>query len=260
MVLFQAVLYITGSAMTQENRNDAAVSETVGFILMFSIVILSMSMIYIMGYPILQNHIESSVFENAQQSFIVLQSDMKRVAFEQVPVKTMKIKLHSSTLSIDNHSSVLIHYNDGTSHSYNYPTGEIEFTKDNKVLTYENGGIWMKQPSSEFMMVSEPPIYTGKVNNNNMTTIGVVSVNGRRSTGGNGIASITMQHNVSDLITPSVPVNVTIQINSEYASQWARYLDENGFDITSSSPSSVSARRAQTWLIIGSHEVDISIT
>ena len=126
--------------MTQENRNDAAVSETVGFILMFSIVILSMSTIYILGYPILQEHIESSVFENAQQSFIVLQSDMKRVAFEQLPMKTMKIKLHSSTLSIDDRSSILISYNDGNSHSYNYSTGEIEFAKNGNILTYENGG------------------------------------------------------------------------------------------------------------------------
>jgi hypothetical protein len=246
--------------MTQENRNDAAVSETVGFILMFAIVILSMSMIYILGYPILQEHIESSVFENAQQSFIVLQSDMKRVAFEQVPVKTMKIKLHSSTISIDNRSSMLISYNDGTSHSYNYPTGEIEFTKDDKVLTYENGGLWMKQPPSGAIMVSKPPIYTGIINNENMTTIGVVNVHGRRSMGGNGIASITMQHNTSGLTKPSVPVNVTVTINSVYSTQWARYLYENGFDIISSNSSSVSARRLQTWLIIGSHDVDVSIT
>ncbi|WP_370572598.1 hypothetical protein [Methanomethylovorans sp.] len=246
--------------MTQENRNDAAVSETVGFILMFSIVILSMSMIYILGYPILQEHIESSVFENAQQSFIVLQSDMKRVAFEQVPVKTMKIKLHSSTLSIDNRSSIFISYSDSTSHSYNYSTGEIEFTKNDNVLTYENGGLWMKQHPSGAMMVSKPPIYTGRIKNDNMTTIGVVSVNGRRSTGGNGIASINMEHNSSYLIKPSEKVDVTVTINSAYASQWGRYLEENGFDIISSSPSSVSASRLQTWLIIGSHEVDVSIT
>jgi hypothetical protein len=246
--------------MTQENRNDAAVSETLGFILMFSIVILSMSMIYILGYPILQEHIESSVFENAQQSFIVLQSDMKRVAFEQVPLKTMKIKLHSSTISTDNRSSILISYNDGTSHSYNYSTGEIEFTKDENVLTYENGGLWMVQPPSGAIMVSKPPIYTGEINNENMTTIGIVSLHGRRSVGGNGIASINMQHNSSDLIKPSQKVDVTVSINSAYARQWGRYLDENGFDIISSNPSHVSARRLQTWLVIGSHDIDVAIT
>ncbi|HML26177.1 DUF7289 family protein [Methanomethylovorans sp.] len=242
--------------MTQENRNDAAVSETVGFILMFSIVILSMSMIYILGYPILQDHIESSVFENAQQSFIVLQSDMKRVAFEQVPVKTMKMKLHSSTLSVDDRSSIVVNYN-GTDVRYN--TGNIEFIKNEDILTYENGGLWMKQHPSGSILVSKPPIYTGMINNDNMTTIGVISVHGRRSTSGNGIASINMEHNSSNLIKPSEKVDVTITIQSAYSKQWARYLDENGFNIISSNSSSVSAQRLQTWLIIGSHDIDVSI-
>jgi hypothetical protein len=245
--------------MTQENRNDAAVSETVGFILMFSIVILSMSMIYILGYPILQEHIESSVFENAQQSFIVLQSDMKRVAFEQLPMKTMKIKLHSSTLSIDNRSSILVSYNDGIVHSYNYSTGGIEFTKNNNVLTYQNGGLWVKQHPSGTMMLSKPPIYTSMINNESMTTIGVISTNGRYSTGGNGVVSINMEHNSSNLIKPSNKVDVTVTINSVFAREWSKYLEENGFDVISSNPSSVSARRLNTWLILGSHDVDVSI-
>ena len=245
--------------MTQENRNDAAVSETVGFILMFSIVILSMSTIYILGYPILQEHIESSVFENAQQSFIVLQSDMKRVAFEQLPMKTMKIKLHSSTLSIDDRSSIFIGYNDGNSHSYNYSTGEIEFTKNGNILTYENGGLWMKQHPSGTIMLSKPLIYTAEINNENMTTIGVIDINGRQSTGGNGVVSINMEHNSSNLIKPPNKVDVTVTINSVYAREWGRYLEENGFDVISSNPSSVSARRSNTWLILGSHDVDVSI-
>lgn len=246
--------------MTQENRSDAAVSETVGFILMFSIVILSMSMIYILGFPILQEHIESSVFENAQQSFFVLQSDMKRVAFEQVPVKTMKIKLHSSTLSIDDSSSIEIKYNGAyTNDIKKYDTGNIEFIKNENILTYENGGLWMKQHPSGSIMVSKPSIYTGTVNDENMTTIGVISVQGRRSTSGNGIASINMEHNSSDLIRSSEKVDVNIEINSPYSKQWSRYLEENGFDIINSNSSSVSAKRLQTWLIVSSHKIDVSL-
>jgi hypothetical protein len=243
--------------MTQENRNDAAVSETVGYILMFSIVILSMSFIYTMGYPVLQKNIEASVFENAEQSFIVLQSHMKRVAFDQAPVKIMKIKLHSSTISTGNGSSIVISYDNN---SFSYDTGKIEFSKDEKLLTYENGGVWKQNSPSEIMMVSQPPIYTGRVNNINTTTIGLVSINGHRSTAGSGIASITMKHNTSNLIEPDAPVNVTVQISSIYASQWAKYLEENDFDIISSNSSAVSARRANTMLVIGNHVIDVSIT
>ncbi len=257
MVPFQAVPHITGSDMTQENRKDSAVSETVGYILMFSIVILSMSFIYTMGYPVLQKNVEASVFENAEQSFIVLQSHMKRVAFDQAPVKVMKIKLHSSTISIDNDSSILISYDNN---SFSYDMGEIEFSKDEKLLAYENGGVWKQNSPSEVLMVSQPPVYTGRVNNINTTTIGVVSINGHYSTAGSGIASITMKHNNSSLITPDDPVNVIVQINSIYAKQWAKYLEENGFDIISSNSSTVFASRDNTMLFIGNHVVDVSIT
>lgn len=243
--------------MTQENRKDSAVSETVGYILMFSIVILSMSFIYTMGYPVLQKNIGSSVFENAEQSFIVLQSHMKRVAFDQAPVKVMKIKLHSSTISISNGSSIVISYDNN---SLSYDTGKIEFSKDEKLLAYENGGVWKQNSPSEVLMVSQPPVYTGRVNNINTTTIGIISIKGHRSMAGSGIASITMKHNNSSLITSDTPVNVTVQINSIYASQWTKYLEENGFDIINSNSSAVSARRVNTMLFIGNHVIDVSIT
>jgi ACT domain-containing protein len=77
---------------------------------------------------------------------------------------------------------------------------------------------------------------------------------------GSGIASITMKHNNSSLITSDTPVNVTVQINSIYSSQWAKYLEENGFDIINSNLSAVSARRDNTMLFIGDHAIDVSIT
>lgn len=243
--------------MTQENRKDSAVSETVGYILMFSIVILSMSFIYTMGYPVLQKNIEASVFENAEQSFIVLQSHMKRVAFDQAPVKMIKIKLHSSAISLNNGSSIIVSYDND---SFSHDMGKIEFMKDEKLLAFENGGVWKQNSPSEVLMVSQPPIYTGKVDNVNTTTISITSINGHHSTAGSGIASISMKHNNSSLMTPDHPVNVTVQINSIYASQWAKYLEENGFAIISSNSSTVSARRDETMLVIGYHVVDVAIT
>lgn len=243
--------------MTQENRKDSAVSETVGYILMFSIVILSMSFIYTMGYPVFQKNIEASVFENAEQSFIVLQSHMKRVAFDQAPVKVMKIKLHSSTISIDNSSSIVISYDNN---SFSYDIGKIEFSKDENLLAYENGGVWKQNSPSEVLMVSQPPIYTGRVNNVNTTTMAIVRIKGYHSTAGSGIASISMKHNNSSIITPDDPVNVIVQINSIYATQWAKYLEDNGFDIVNSNSSTVSARRDNTMLFVGNHVVDVSIT
>ena len=85
--------------MIPEHNNDEAVSDTVGFILIFGIVILSMGLIYSLGYPLLQSNMDTSIFESTEQSFIVLQSNMKMVSYDQVPVKNLKMKLYSAGLS-----------------------------------------------------------------------------------------------------------------------------------------------------------------
>ena len=58
--------------MIREADEDG-VTETIGFIFIFGIVILSMSLIYAMGYPQLQSNMAANVFESTEQSFIVLQ-------------------------------------------------------------------------------------------------------------------------------------------------------------------------------------------
>lgn len=244
--------------MTQQDRNDAAVSETVGYILLFAIVTLSMGVIYVIGYPALQSNMDANAFESAEQNFIVLQSNMERVAYDQTPVKVLRMKLQSSELTISNRSSITISY-DGNTESYT--TGEIEYSKDNKAISYDMGSVFKRYPPASVVMVSEPKIFTGTVNNVNVTTIGIVSVNGDSdSISGNGIVTLTMKNNASYMDTTSGLTNLTIRINSTHTQKWEEFLEENGFDITASNPPMVSAMRNNTYLTISRHVVDVDIS
>jgi len=243
--------------MTQENnKNEAAVAETVGFIYIFAIVILSISLIYSMGYPALQSTIDASIFESSEQSFIVLQSNMKMVAFDQVPVKNLQIQLQGSTLSITNNSNITIEYSNKT---LTYATGEIEFQKNDRYLIYENGGVWKRYPDGS-IMVSNPRIYTDNIYGTNTTTIGVVSIRGNSSTGGKGIAVLNMRYNTntSEIYANRTLANLTLKINSINADKWKIYLNSKGFD-TESDNSSVTAWRNNTALIVARHLVDVEI-
>jgi hypothetical protein len=241
------------------NREDAAVAETLGFIYIFAIVILSMSMIYVLGFPALQKSMDDTVFESTEQNFIVLQSYMKMVGFDQVPVQSLKIRLQGSTLSVTQKSNLTIVYNNGTPETLYYVTGEIEFNKNVNVLTYENGGVWKRYPDGR-LMVSAPRIYTGKINKTNITTIGVVVAHGQSFQSGSGISVLKMEHNDSNINKSSNPVNVTLIINSRYASDWRKFLESIDFTTNLTSPSSLTAMRNNTMLIVGKHQVDVDIT
>jgi hypothetical protein len=178
--------------------NEEAVSEVIGFIYIFGIVILSMSIIFVMGYPMLQSSMDESIFESSEQSFIVLQSNMKMVGFDQVPVKSMKIQLNGATMSVSHNSNFTIYVDevgdgdgvDGTLYNAS-SSGEIEYQKNDKFMTFENGGVWKRYPDGN-LMVSTPRIFIDKMAEINYTTIGIVSIKGDSSTGGSGIAVLNL--------------------------------------------------------------------
>ncbi len=245
-----------------DNRKDAGAAEIIGFIYIFGIVVISMSLIIVMGYPMLQSSMDESIFESTGQSFIILQTNMKMVAFDQVPVKTMNIQLQSSTISINNNSNITVEYS-GTTNGELKGEGEIEYQKNNKFITYENGGVWKKYPSGK-IMVSRPRIYSNTIEGQDITTIGIVSIittNETSSMGGRGIATLDMQHNSSEpTLIISNPVTVTIKINSTYAQEWGGYLESIDFDIVNSTDSSLIAMRNNTLLVVGKHTVNVEIS
>jgi hypothetical protein len=238
-------------------HNEEAVSEVIGFIYIFGIVILSMSMIYVVGFPMLQKSIDDTVFESTEQNFIVLQSYMKMVGFDQVPVQSLKIRLQGATLSVTQKSNMTIDYEDEPPILYN--TGEIEFNKNDNYLTYENGGVWKRYLDGS-LMVSKPRIYTGKIGTINITTIGVVLAYGESSAGGNGISVLKMEHNDSIINKSSGPVNLTLSINSIYAKDWIDFLESIDFKIIDHTDSSLTAMRNNTMVVIGKHRVNVEIT
>ncbi len=238
----------------QEDRCDAAVAETIGFIYIFAIVILSISVIYVMGYPALQSSIDESVFASTEQSFIVIQSYVKIVGFDQVPVKSLKIQLQGATLSITQNSNMTIYYDSVPVFNV---SGEIEYQKNDMMLTYENGGVWERYASGS-IMVSKPPIFVSS--DGNFTTIGAVSVQGTSSTGGKGIALLSLAYNDSSVNKSLNRVNVTLNINSSYAPEWGDFLSSMGFDIIESQESSLIAMRNNTWAIAGKHLLNADIT
>ncbi|MCZ7355709.1 MAG: hypothetical protein O8C66_02980 [Candidatus Methanoperedens sp.] len=240
----------------EDDKKEAAVVETIGFVYIFAIVILSMSLIYVAGYPMLQSSMDSSIFESTEQSFILLQSDIKMVAFDHIPVKNLQIQLQGAALLATENSNITIEYADETLHLV---SGEIEYQRNDKFLTYENGGVWKRYPDGS-VIVSSPRIYTSSMNGTNITTIGVVLIQGDSVVSGNGIVTLNLRYNESIINKTSSLVNVTLKINSTYASEWRSYLENIGFTTTNSTDSSLIASRNNTMLVVGRHLVDVDIT
>jgi len=208
-------------------KSESAVSEVIGFILIFSIVVLAISAIYAVGYPTIQSSKENAQFQNMEQSFMVLQSNINTVAFGQAPVKTLKTSLGGGSLTVyPSEGRITVSPGD-----WDVLIGAIEYEKNGRSIAYEGGGVWEKYPAGSAIKVSEPRIFVHEDNGDRTVSVSIINIsseNGISSVGGEGGASVVTRFNRAHTPEPDYsPGTVTITVTSYYyADAWGRYFNE----------------------------------
>ena len=88
-----------------DNRsNDHGVSESIGFMLIFTIVIAGIALVTLYGYPMLLQQQLSAEEKIMEKLMIVLQNDMKSLAYKTVPFKETALKIGGGSLTVYNSS------------------------------------------------------------------------------------------------------------------------------------------------------------
>lgn len=202
---------------------DRGVSEVVGYILTFTVVIATVTVIYTSGMPMVEQTSETAVLQSMKTTFLSLQSTVKKVALDQSPVRTVKFNLIKGSLAAKESPDAgwLNVTVDGT--HYNQSFGNIEYRIGSKKVIYENGAVIEHSPGGN-IIISNPPIYFTNYSGNKNVFISAINVSGEFSAGG-GIAEIPLQHdNTHVAIHPGV--DITVSMTSSYGDAWGRYLTE----------------------------------
>lgn len=197
--------------------NIKGVSEVVGYLLTFSVVVAIVAVVYSAGMPMIEQSKESTVYESMGTSFLALQSNMKKVAFGQSPLRTMKFNLIKGSISAKENAGSI------TVNGQTIQFGNIEYTLGSRKIVYENGAV-IQSTLGGNIIISDPPIFYG---DDNDVFISVINASGTFSAGG-GIAEMQMRHENTTVIyshNKSLS-NVNITITSSYGDAWERYLRE----------------------------------
>jgi FlaG/FlaF family flagellin (archaellin) len=223
---------------------DKGVSELVGYIITFGIVIAMVTVIYTSGMPMVEQTSETAALQSMKTSFVSLQSNVKKVALDQSPVRTMKFNLIKGSIGAKKSPeagwlNVTIN---GNPHK-NLSFGNIEYTTGSKKVIYENGAVIESTPGGN-ITVSDPPIYFTNYSADNAAhvIISVINVSGNFSAGG-GIAEMHLSSNRNDthLYNASDPVSfVNISINSSYAYAWSLFLSNSYKETFKKDPTGVT--------------------
>ena len=84
--------------------NEQGVSESIGFMLIFTIVIAGIALVTLYGYPLLLQQQLGAEEKIMEKNMIVLQNDMKSLAYKTVPFKETSLKIGGGSLTVYNSS------------------------------------------------------------------------------------------------------------------------------------------------------------
>jgi len=138
---------------------DGGVSESIGFLLIFSIVIAGIGLVTLYGYPLLLQQQVGAEEKIMEKNMIVLQNDIKSLAYKTVPYKETSLKIGGGSLTVYNSS-----YNPPLS-SLNITYANIPYVDSFKPgeLRYESVSAQTDISLQNGAVVLRPRIQTGSV-------------------------------------------------------------------------------------------------
>ncbi|MCK9580941.1 MAG: hypothetical protein M0Q92_10910 [Methanoregula sp.] len=80
------------------------VSESLGFLLIFTLVIVGIGLVTLYGYPMLLQQQTSADEQIMEKNMIVLQNDVKSLAYKTIPYKETSLKIGGGVLHVQNSS------------------------------------------------------------------------------------------------------------------------------------------------------------
>ena len=216
-------------------NSDDAVSEVLGYILIFGMVITMVGLIFTVAMPSIEDAQERAYIESIKRGITVLDSKASMVALGESPSQTISIDSKGGIFGVNESASYISIMMNGTGMPiFNGTLGTLTYELDDTVIAYEGGGVWMKYPQGDAIMLSPPEFHY----NGETLTLPIIRLRGNEYTSGTGTVQFKVAKNSSEIRFPNTIINssfvnpvagskdIQITITSDYYKAWAKYMDE----------------------------------
>lgn len=227
----------------RQKWNESAVSESIGFVLIFTLVLTGIGLVTLYGYPeLLKNQINADE-RNMEQNMITLQNDIKLLSYSNIPYRDLAMRVAGGSLTVFNSSAASQHleiqYYNG---SGGWPTlefypGEVRYDSEagSAIISLENGAVLKRQeltPGS--FMLAQPRWFVDDHGGNRTFVIFLVGIDtDNKMLTTTGVGNIRMSREVPKIIDidyPASGLNVTVKYVSgagdyDYQKAWNTYFN-----------------------------------
>jgi len=258
-----------------EGSNDRGVSESIGFILIFGIVIAGIALVTLYGYPLLLQQQQGADVKIMEKNMIVLQNDLKSLAYKTVPFKETSLKIGGGSLTVYNSSSDQSDFtisDPANLYVDKFNAGELRYESVSAQMdiSLQNGAVVMRPRIAQgSTMLAEPRWFHDQ--NTKTMVINLINITSTNIMAKEGIGTVQMTLGETNYTyIPIDPVNYdkvslkyTPNPTKDYSIAWDNYFMNNfpGMTRTSGTPGSGGAITyglpTVNTLVIKTYEVQI---
>jgi hypothetical protein len=215
-------------------REDRAISDAIGFILVFAIIISTVAVVYIGGFDSIDNARQYERMNNAERAFEVFADNVEDVTHRGSPSRATEIKLSSASLQEAPRRSVEVNVTRNgdpstfAAHNVSYwPLVYESRTDESNKLYYALGGTF--RASSGGTTMSTEPAW---VLNESRVIIPIIQTDHVGDGGVTGDVTVLIRtvHTDRELLVDNAThsSDVTVDMNTPAADAWRSYLEEEG--------------------------------
>ena len=194
---------------------NRGITVQIGMIFILSICLMAISFVYMGIRLVVDSYVESTHQREVINVFELIRESVIKID-RGVPSRMIEARMFEGSYFIN--QTGLISVNNTTIYLYS-----LVYKNNNEEIAFENGAIFRKINNKVFM-IEEPFI----ISDNNTIRILVVSFYGEGSVAGRGILRLLFTNLGFDYHRIT---NKTIIIKSDYYSEWANYLQKEGFTV-----------------------------
>lgn len=217
--------------MLQDRRG---VSETIGFVLVFSLIVLTVGVVLTAGLGSLQDARDAERVNNAERAFDVLADNLEDITHRGAPSRGTEIRLAEASLGTGPPTYLNVTgFNDTGGQEFstgNYSTDPVVYEAENTRIRYEAGAVTRVQESGSLMVV--PPEF---VLSENHTVIPLVQLSVEDTTvGGSQTVLVRTERNIREVVVDNDETVETLRVNvsTPAPAAWSSYLRGQGLDCT----------------------------
>jgi hypothetical protein len=223
-------------------ENNEGVSESIGFIIIFGLVLTGIALITLYGYPMLTQQQSNADVRNMEQTMVVLQNDIKALCFKNVPYKETALQVSGGSLAVVNASGTVQNFsisvqgnttatdNIHTTGLSPFSPGMLVYTSDGQdaTIALENGAVIRAQAGGS-AMIAEPRWYVDTASGKTLV-INLIALNTTTPMARTGMGDVRLQllqtdpPHIENL--PGQPVNITYTADParNFSKAWENYL------------------------------------